>query len=333
MGDVDQRLAERWHRVLAAAGPEPLSDETEVRVHALAEQAMRLLALGASDAHRARQLGSALYEIGGAVPDVTPELQEAWLTVALETLPADQRSEKQPVLIRLGGELALGYWSAYLNTRCVSDAASVQRLRHDLKTPINSITGFSKVILKGIDGPINDLQREDLTTVFESGKRLLEMIDDVTGIMERDTLNRETACDVVDVAALMGDLMTTLQPLLAARGHQLRLEIAGEVGRFRLSYAQMRWALFGLVLTIGHVSEKASIDVLVRRTLDGDDDRLVFEVTGSGVSSDVNAEDFEEALRRVPTQGFCESVGGVLKMTMAGPHQVRAEMYLPVEVA
>ena len=225
LSEADRVLMERWHRVLSMAGLEPLPDEAEDRVHALAEQAMWLSASDAPDALRARQLRTAFYEIGTAVPGVTPELQEACLTVALTALPANQRDGKMPVLIRLGGELAPGYWSAYLDTTRAYDTASVQQLRHDLKTPINSITGFSKVILNGIDGPAKDLQREDLTTIFESGQRLLSMIDDVTSIMERDAVNRKAAYKVVDVAMLMGDLVKTLQTLLAARGHRLRLEI------------------------------------------------------------------------------------------------------------
>jgi signal transduction histidine kinase len=40
---------------------------------------------------------------------------------------------------------------------------------HDLRSPYNRIMGFSKVILKGQDGPLTDLQKEDLTTVYNNG--------------------------------------------------------------------------------------------------------------------------------------------------------------------
>lgn len=47
---------------------------------------------------------------------------------------------------------------------------------HDLKTPLNMIIGFSKVVLKGIDGPINETQQSDLTSVHSNGQRLLSLI-------------------------------------------------------------------------------------------------------------------------------------------------------------
>ena len=47
---------------------------------------------------------------------------------------------------------------------------------HDLKTPLNSIIGFSRIILKGIDGPLTELQTSDLTLVNASGQRMLTLL-------------------------------------------------------------------------------------------------------------------------------------------------------------
>lgn len=47
---------------------------------------------------------------------------------------------------------------------------------HDLKTPLNSIIGFTKVVLKGIDGPVNEMQETDLSTAFTAGQRMLALV-------------------------------------------------------------------------------------------------------------------------------------------------------------
>ncbi len=47
---------------------------------------------------------------------------------------------------------------------------------HDLKTPLNSVIGFTKVVLKGIDGPVNETQETDLSTAFTAGQRMLALI-------------------------------------------------------------------------------------------------------------------------------------------------------------
>jgi signal transduction histidine kinase len=53
---------------------------------------------------------------------------------------------------------------------------------HDLKTPLNAVIGFTKVVIKGIDGPINETQNTDLTTAFNSGQRMLALIGQLVEI-------------------------------------------------------------------------------------------------------------------------------------------------------
>ncbi len=52
-------------------------------------------------------------------------------------------------------------------------AAFISQEAHDLKSPFNRILGFTKMVLKGMDGPLTDLQREDLTTVYQNSEQAL----------------------------------------------------------------------------------------------------------------------------------------------------------------
>ncbi len=327
MNETAKDLGDRWARVLAEAGPEPLSGKAEAKVRSLAAEAVDLVQSNVEDAGRARQLGAELFTLAPPVPAVTPALQEAWLTTAQNSLSTEQEVVKRPWLIRLGGELALGFWCAYLETTRATDAAVIQRLRHDLKTPLNSITGFSKVILRGLDGPITDLQREDLTIIFESGTCLLRMIDDVMGAMQRDAAQRQGACGVTDLAILLGDLVSTAQPLVERHGHQLHLELEGHLGALPVAYAQTRWALLDLVLAMGHLADHAIITLSAHRTPDDMGVLLAFSVQGAGVPSDT--ETLEAALRLGAPRQFCTGLGGTLRVDTGEPDAVRVEIRLP----
>lgn len=52
-------------------------------------------------------------------------------------------------------------------------------MSHELRTPLNSIIGFSRVMLRGIDGPLTEMQEQDLTTIYDSGNHLLNLINDI----------------------------------------------------------------------------------------------------------------------------------------------------------
>lgn len=50
-------------------------------------------------------------------------------------------------------------------------------LRHEFRTPLNAVLGFSDVLLSGIDGDVNESQREDLEIIRASGIRLRILLD------------------------------------------------------------------------------------------------------------------------------------------------------------
>jgi signal transduction histidine kinase len=57
------------------------------------------------------------------------------------------------------------------------DIDYLRALRHELRTPLNAVLGFADVLLSGIDGEINDSQREDLEIIRASGIRLRILLD------------------------------------------------------------------------------------------------------------------------------------------------------------
>lgn len=50
-------------------------------------------------------------------------------------------------------------------------------MAHDLRGPLNSILGFTELLLEGIEGPLNEVQLEDLRAMWQSGHNLLNLIN------------------------------------------------------------------------------------------------------------------------------------------------------------
>jgi signal transduction histidine kinase len=82
-------------------------------------------------------------------------------------------------------------------------------MSHELRTPLNSIIGFSRLILKGIDGPITEMQEEDLTSIHNSGQHLLNLINDVLDLAKMDAGKMALVFDEVDLADLAGSVHST----------------------------------------------------------------------------------------------------------------------------
>jgi protein-histidine pros-kinase len=68
--------------------------------------------------------------------------------------------------------------------RSLLDATRVKseffaHMSHELRTPLNGIIGFAEFVLEGKPGPLNPAQQEYLGDILESGRRLLQLIDEV----------------------------------------------------------------------------------------------------------------------------------------------------------
>jgi signal transduction histidine kinase len=77
-------------------------------------------------------------------------------------------------------------------------------LRHEFRTPLNAVLGFSDVLLSGIDGEINDSQREDLEIVRASGIRLRILLDSALDLSELAEGDLRLNTERIDLRELVG---------------------------------------------------------------------------------------------------------------------------------
>lgn len=66
----------------------------------------------------------------------------------------------------------------------------VYHLSHDLRGPLNSILGFSELLLEGIEGPLTEFQAADISAIHQSARNLLRQINDLVDLskLEADRL-------------------------------------------------------------------------------------------------------------------------------------------------
>lgn len=133
--------------------------------------------------------------------NITPQEAKRELAIRLYQLGKLNRKQAE----ELAGALAEGElpaWGGGPNTRFDLDSF-LSWASHDLKTPLNSIIGFSKVVLKGIDGPINETQEKDLSTVFQAGQRMLALIGYLVDIARLNIGQTQAVREAVNVEEVL----------------------------------------------------------------------------------------------------------------------------------
>ncbi|OQY18635.1 MAG: hypothetical protein B6I34_10445 [Anaerolineaceae bacterium 4572_32.1] len=135
----------------------------------------------------------------------------------------------------------------------------VANMSHELRTPLNSIIGFARVILNGIDGPLNEEQRTDLTAIYTSGQHLLSLVNDILDLSRiaagKMTLKREW----VSLQDLTLGVMPTILPLVEDKPIELREEIAPDLPPIYVARLRIRQVILNLLSNAAKFTDKGSI--------------------------------------------------------------------------
>jgi signal transduction histidine kinase len=99
---------------------------------------------------------------------------------------------------------------------------------HELRTPLNAIIGFSELMIRGVQGPIDNPQyREYLEDIHQSGTHLLSIINDILDFSKAEASKLELHESEVDV----GQVVIGLTRLLGPRARDAGLVLDDRIPR------------------------------------------------------------------------------------------------------
>ncbi len=161
-------------------------------------------------------------------------------------------------------------------------------MSHELRTPLNSIIGFSRVIIKGIDGPVNELQEQDLSAIYNSGQHLLGLINNILDLSKIEAGKMEMAQEDVDINQLVKSVISTAIGLTKDKNVKLLQDVDENLPIITGDNTRIRQVLLNLVSNAAKFTEQGYIKVITklrqRADKDGQEIYLAVEDTGLGVS-------------------------------------------------
>jgi signal transduction histidine kinase len=156
-------------------------------------------------------------------------------------------------------------------------------MSHELRTPLNSIIGFSRVILKGIDGPITDTQREDLNAIYNAGQHLLGLISDMLDISRIEAGKLDLTFGDVNLAEIITGVMTTAIGLAKDKPIELVTDIPEDLPIIRADSIRIRQVLLNLVSNASNFTEDGQIAVSARHIQKGEHNEILVAVADTGI--------------------------------------------------
>ncbi|MBL8710732.1 MAG: PAS domain-containing protein [Rhodospirillaceae bacterium] len=102
-------------------------------------------------------------------------------------------------------------------------------MSHELRTPLNAVIGFADVLSQQLFGPIPDNYRESIDAISQSGRHLLEIINDLLEMSRIESGERHLAEHPFDPFPAIVDCCRLAQAQAQREGIQLTIDETGQL--------------------------------------------------------------------------------------------------------
>jgi signal transduction histidine kinase len=165
-------------------------------------------------------------------------------------------------------------------------------MSHELRTPLNAILGYTELILDEIYGEVPESLRDVLERVQQSGRHLLDLINDVLDISKMEAGQLTLSLNEYSMAEMVHTVSTAVESLATEKGLALQVDLASDLPRGKGDERRLAQVLLNLVGNAIKFTDAGEVQIQVTAT-DG-----VFTVavadTGPGIAEADQQTIFEE---------------------------------------
>ncbi len=123
----------------------------------------------------------------------------------------------------------------------------IQHVSYELRSPLQTIIGFSELLSDRSMGPLNAQQREYMDHIASSSNALLTLINDILDLATVDAGIMSLDIGEADIAEVAHSAVETLRDRLDEQKIALTIAIPRDIGTFHVDAQRVRQILFNLV--------------------------------------------------------------------------------------
>ena len=156
-------------------------------------------------------------------------------------------------------------------------------MSHELRTPMNAIIGYSEMLVDEAEELGQASFVSDLQKINAAGKHLLALINDILDLSKIEAGKMELMLETFSVATMVGEIVSTIQPLVEKNANTLNVTCADNAGMMHADLTRTRQVLFNLLSNSCKFTERGVVSLDVRRAPQPGGDQISFVVTDSGI--------------------------------------------------
>jgi signal transduction histidine kinase len=162
---------------------------------------------------------------------------------------------------------------------------------------MNTIIGYSEMLLDKIDGPLNEEQEKSLSRIKKSARHLLKLIDDVLNISKIESAKVKLDIRQLDVRKQIDSVLSSFEPLLKQKGLSLAEHVGEDLPTVFGDEEKIRQILASLLSNAVKFTQKGSVTITAAPSNAGigpGDEPLFLEICIADTGIGIKSEDLEK---------------------------------------
>ena len=165
-------------------------------------------------------------------------------------------------------------------------------VNHELRTPVSAVIGYAHLVLRGTEGQISQLQRENLEDLLRNAERLLSQIDSLLEFSKIEAGKVEAQVELVKVNEVIQAAISTIEPTLNGGGVRIIREIAPGMSALNTDREKLRQIILNLLDNSVKFTDRGEIKIAASQQ--NGSLKLVVSDTGIGIPKGELDKIFEE---------------------------------------
>jgi signal transduction histidine kinase len=168
----------------------------------------------------------------------------------------------------------------------------IKHVSYELRTPLNTILGFSEHLQSGMPGALNTQQQEYVDAIVAGGNTLKSLVNDILdlALVESGALRLEL--ERIDLHDIVTDVAAHAREWASKVGLTLNVDVSPDAGKFLADARRLRQIMFNLLSNAFKFTPRGGQILLAARIV-GEDVQIAVSDNGPGIPSEVKANVFE----------------------------------------
>ncbi|MEP6549863.1 MAG: response regulator, partial [Gemmatimonadales bacterium] len=120
-------------------------------------------------------------------------------------------------------------------------------MSHELRTPLNAIMGFSEILRDGLIGELTPQQRGFIGDIFNSGRHLLSLINDILDLSKVEAGKMTLDLELVEVWSLFTNSLSIIREKATARHINLTMDAASAPSSIQADARKVKQIVYNLL--------------------------------------------------------------------------------------